>query len=198
MVLGVDVSIPNYACTYTYITPSLIYYYLYIYIYICTPASFVDIKYAVDSPRVRKRYEHDAHTQETRNNSNNNHCNSNSSSSVGGSMGGSDSTDLNDNGTGTGVAMELIGKQDVQLGHLGHAVSQLGTMAGSINEELRQQNDMLTEMDHDLEAAGDRMSNVMMQLSKLMKTKDRCQLYSILMLICILGILGKLLDVQYR
>lgn len=137
----------------------------------------------MDSPRVRKRYEEDAHASTPHSRSN-----------VGAidSLSSREQSDAFNNISGS-MEMELINKQDKQLEHLGTAVSQLGHMAGSINEELKEQNQMLDTMDQDLEAAGDRMNNVMVQLSKLMKTKDKCQLYLILILICILLILGKYL-----
>lgn len=76
----------------------------------------------------------------------------------------------------------LLRQQDDALLELGSAAERLGDMAGSINEELREQNRMLGALDEELDSAGERMGAVMTQLSKTLKTKDRCQLYTIIVL----------------
>ena len=48
---------------------------------------------------------------------------------------------------------------------------------------------MLTDLDEDLDAAAEKMGVVMGSLAKLLKTKDRCHLWSILILALILVIL---------
>jgi len=84
---------------------------------------------------------------------------------------------------------EMIGQQDVQLDSLGQAVDRLGGMGRTINTELKEQNKMLNELDRDLDDAGEKMNFVMAKLSKLLKTKDGCQIWTIVILALVLVIL---------
>jgi len=84
---------------------------------------------------------------------------------------------------------QIIEQQDVMLGDLGSAVDRLGDMGRGINEELKEQNTMLGQMDEDLDEAGEKMNFVMARLAKLLKTKDGCQLWTIIILCLILALL---------
>jgi len=84
------------------------------------------------------------------------------------------------------VTREIISQQDEQLDTLGNAVDRLGNMGRSINDELKTQNRMLDELDRDLDDAGEKMNFVMAKLSTLLKTKDSCQIWTIVILSVIL------------
>lgn len=109
----------------------------------------------------------------------------------GGGSGSSSSSGLEDHGQGHGqghgqvVMKGMIAQQDEQLEHLGSAVERLGDMAGSINDELKEQNRMLGELDEDLDEAGNKMNTVMATLSKSLRTKDSCQIYTVVVLILV-------------
>lgn len=86
---------------------------------------------------------------------------------------------------------QMIGQQDVQLNSLGQAVDRLEGMGRTINTELKEQNRMLDDLDKDLDEAGEKMNFVMAKLSKLLKTKDGCQIWTIVILAVILVVLSK-------
>jgi len=86
-------------------------------------------------------------------------------------------------------AQLMMDQQDRDLEALGQSVDTLGRMGNEINEELREQNIMLNKLDDDLDDAGERMNFVMAKLGKLLKTKDSCQIWSIIILTLILVIL---------
>jgi syntaxin 6 len=85
--------------------------------------------------------------------------------------------------------MEMIQQQDVALDSLGNAVDRLEGMGRTINTELKEQNRLLDELDQDIDDAGEKMNFVMGKLSKLLKTKDGCQIWTIVILAIILIIL---------
>lgn len=74
----------------------------------------------------------------------------------------------------------LMQQQDETLDELDEAVMRVGDMAGNIHEELGQQNKMLNEFEDDLADAEEKLGLVMGKLAKMLKTKDKCQLGSIL------------------
>mmetsp|Transcript_8825 Transcript_8825/g.12503 ORF Transcript_8825/g.12503 Transcript_8825/m.12503 type:complete len:310 (+) Transcript_8825:187-1116(+) len=76
----------------------------------------------------------------------------------------------------------LMQQQDETLDELDEAVTRVGTMAGSIHEELGQQNKMLNELEDDLADAEEKLGLVMGKLGKMLKTKDKCQIGTILAL----------------
>ena len=76
----------------------------------------------------------------------------------------------------------LLQQQDETLEELDEAVVRVGNMATSIHQELGQQNKMLDDMDDDLRDAEEKLGVVMGKLGKLLKTKDKCQLGTILAL----------------
>lgn len=79
----------------------------------------------------------------------------------------------------------LLMQQDEALEDLDMAVVRVGHMAENIHEEIGQQNKMLDEMDADLADAEEQLGVVMGKLAKLLKTKNKCQLGTIL---CLLGV----------
>eukprot|EP00904_Undaria_pinnatifida_P006615 jgi/Undpi1/3083/HiC_scaffold_15.g06457.m1 len=69
------------------------------------------------------------------------------------------------------VRMQLA-RQDQDLEELGTHVERVGETAVIINEELRSQNRLLSNLDDDLDEATERMNFVMGRLGKLLKTKS--------------------------
>ncbi|CAM9099750.1 unnamed protein product [Ectocarpus sp. 6 AP-2014] len=86
------------------------------------------------------------------------------------------------------VRMQLA-RQDEDLEELGTHVERVGETATVINEELRSQNRLLTALDDDMDEATESMNFVMGRLGKLLKTKSKCQIWTILLLSFILIIL---------
>jgi syntaxin 6 len=77
----------------------------------------------------------------------------------------------------------LMQQQDETLEELDEAVVRVGHMASTIHEELGTQNKMLDEIEEDLTDAEEKLGAVMGKLAKLLKTKDKCQLGTILALL---------------
>ena len=88
---------------------------------------------------------------------------------------------------------ESIADQDVQLNQLDLAVTRLHHIGIDIKEEGELQDKMLDNLKTDLDDAGDKMGVVMGSLSKLLKTKDGCQIWTIVILAVILIILVALI-----
>jgi len=84
---------------------------------------------------------------------------------------------------------QIIDQQDIALTDLGASVDRLGDMGRVINTELREQNQMLDELDDDIDEAGNKMNFVMAKLAKLLKTKDGCLIWTIVLLTLLLVIL---------
>lgn len=91
-----------------------------------------------------------------------------------------------DNQAQTSLLME---QQDETLDELGEAVSRVGVMAEGISEEIGQQNKMLDALDEDLTNVEEELGMVMGKLAKFLKTKDRWQLRTILILTLVVIIL---------
>ena len=87
------------------------------------------------------------------------------------------------------LSAEMMRQQDETLEELDGAVDRVGVLAGTINEELAVQNKMIDELGEDLDEAEERMGAVMGKLSKLLKTKDGCQLWTIISLTLVLVVL---------
>jgi hypothetical protein len=86
-----------------------------------------------------------------------------------------------------------IREQDRALDELGNAVDKLHVIGRGVNEELKEQNRMLDDLDRDLDEAGGKMNFVQEALGKLLKTKDGCQIWTIVILFLILCILVALI-----
>ena len=65
----------------------------------------------------------------------------------------------------------------------------LDNLAHTIGSEIKEQGQMLNKLDEDMDDAGNKMNFVQAQLSKLLKTKDGCQIWTIVILAIILIIL---------
>ena len=93
----------------------------------------------------------------------------------------------------TQITKEAIKDQDILVGILDIAVGNLHEKATVIKEEAELQNKMLDNLGNDLDDAGQKMGVVMGSLSKLLKTKDGCQIWTIVILAVILIILVALI-----
>lgn len=91
-----------------------------------------------------------------------------------------------DNQAQTSLLME---QQDETLDELGEAVSRVGEMAEGISEEIEQQNKMLGDLDEDLTNVEEELGMVMGKLGKFLKTKNRWQLRTILLLMLVMVIM---------
>lgn len=83
----------------------------------------------------------------------------------------------------------LMQNQDETLDELDAAVTRVNLMAGTIHEEIGQQNKMLTEMEEDLSNVEEELGMVMGKLAKFLKTKNTWQLGTILCLLFIVVVL---------
>lgn len=79
------------------------------------------------------------------------------------------------------------------LDMIGHHVNNLGAMAQTINVELEEQDRMIGDLDRDVDQAAASMNVAMKQMSKLLKTKDPCTIWVVIILLIILVILFILL-----
>lgn len=86
---------------------------------------------------------------------------------------------------------QIINQQDDSLEQLGAAVDRLHVAGKEINREVKEQNIMLDELGNEIDTAGGRMQQVQDALGKLLRTKDGCQIWTIVILTLILLILGK-------
>ncbi|RHY03701.1 hypothetical protein DYB36_008659, partial [Aphanomyces astaci] len=84
---------------------------------------------------------------------------------------------------------QIVQDQDENLDQLHTTVSRLGHVAVDINAEIKTQNRMLEDMEMDVDDTQERMNFVMTRMSRLLKTKDTCQLGGILMLTGVLIVL---------
>ncbi len=81
--------------------------------------------------------------------------------------------------------------QDASLESLGVAVDRLGQIGKDIHEEVAEQNVLLDSLGNEVDDAGNKMNVVTASLSKLLKTKDGCQIWTIVILTFILILLSK-------
>jgi syntaxin 6 len=83
----------------------------------------------------------------------------------------------------------LLQRQDETLDELGEAVTRVGQMAENIHQEIGHQNRMLSAMEDDLADAEEKLGMVMGKLAKFLKTKDKWQLRTIILLVFVALIL---------
>eukprot|EP00624_Nannochloropsis_granulata_P002160 evm.model.NODE_20763_length_15967_cov_31.706394.2 len=83
----------------------------------------------------------------------------------------------------------MLQEQDQGLEELGTAVDRVGQMADAMNQELNAQNRMLGDLEVEVENTNEQMNFVMGKLSKLLKTKDKYQLWLIIFLTVVLIVL---------
>lgn len=89
------------------------------------------------------------------------------------------------------MTAQKMQEQDQNLDQLGSAVDRLGTIGREINEEVREQGALLDSLGNEIDDAGERMNVVQAALAKLLRTKDGCQIWTIVVLFLILLILSK-------
>eukprot|EP00957_Ditylum_brightwellii_P046637 3539660-Ditylum_brightwellii.AAC.1 len=77
-------------------------------------------------------------------------------------------------------ARMMLQQQDETLDELDDAVERVGAMAGEIHEEIGQQSKMLSELEEDLVTAEEELGMVMGKLAKLLKTKNKWHLLTII------------------
>lgn len=80
-------------------------------------------------------------------------------------------------------------EQDENLEQLDGAVDRVHRMAEEIHGELSTQSRMIDEMEGELDETTDKMNFVMGKLAKLLKTKDTCQLWTIVALTVVLVVM---------
>lgn len=83
----------------------------------------------------------------------------------------------------------IMEEQDENLEQLGASVSHLGHIAVGINQEIKEQNKMLDALSEDVDETQERMHFVLDRMSRLLKTKDKCQLGTILFLTVVLVVM---------
>lgn len=87
--------------------------------------------------------------------------------------------------------VELIETQDKGLVLLGEAVDRVHEHAKAINSEVKEQNVMLDQLGNDVDQASSNLAVVQEALGKLLKTKDGCQIWTVVILTLILVLLSK-------
>lgn len=86
---------------------------------------------------------------------------------------------------------QVIRQQDDSLVELGNAVDRLHAVGKEINTEVKEQNILLDELGNEIDTASTRMEAVQEILGKLLRTKDGCQIWTIVILCLILVLLGQ-------
>lgn len=86
---------------------------------------------------------------------------------------------------------QKIAEQDENLMELGGAVDRLQDIATGVNEEVKLQSGLLDDLEKDLDGASSKMDYITHKLGKLLKTKDGCQIWTIVILFVILVVLGR-------
>lgn len=74
-------------------------------------------------------------------------------------------------------------QQDETLGALSGSLSRVGEMALTIKDELKEQDKMLDDIHEQTDIAQSKMDSAISRVEKLLKTKDRCQICTILILV---------------
>lgn len=83
-------------------------------------------------------------------------------------------------------ARATMREQDENIDQLDGAVDRVHRMASEIHGELSTQSRMLDEMESELDETTEKMNFVMGKLAKLLKTKDTCQIWTIVALTIVL------------
>lgn len=91
----------------------------------------------------------------------------------------------------------MIEQQDASLESLGVAVDRLGAIGKDIHDEVKEQNSLLDSLGNEVDDAGNKMNVVTASLSKLLQTKDGCQIWTIVILTFILILLSKSICLIY-
>lgn len=139
-----------------------------------------EVKNYIESPAVRRKMEDDEMQSKRA-------AESASSAPVGNSMEASNREFIDRHQQQT---KQQIAQQDESLQMLSQSADRLHHVATEVNLELRTQNRMLDELETDLDVQQGKMAFVQDKLSKLLKTKDGCQIWTVVILTVILIILG--------
>ena len=84
---------------------------------------------------------------------------------------------------------QVLQDQDENIDQLGGAVDRIHNMASEIHGELRTQTRLIEDLEADMDETTEKMNFVMGKLAKLLKTKDSCQLWTIIILTVVLVLL---------
>ena len=76
--------------------------------------------------------------------------------------------------------------QDEHLEAIDNSLSRLGEMAKNIDDELTEHQAMLEDVEEDMDDAHNKMNANLAVIGKMLKTKDRCQIITIVILILVL------------
>lgn len=93
--------------------------------------------------------------------------------------------------TGQAQQQSLIKReQDVALGTLSTSLARVGQMATAINDELKSQDKIMDDIGQDMDKAQTKMDAAIQGVEKLLKTKNRSQMFTICILLVVFVILG--------
>ena len=85
----------------------------------------------------------------------------------------------------------MIEQQDSSLETLGVAVDRLGQIGKDIHQEVKEQEILLDALGNEVDDAANKMDVITGSLAKLLKTKDGCQIWTIVVLTLVLILLSK-------
>lgn len=85
--------------------------------------------------------------------------------------------------------MKMIKQQDKSLAVLDQGLDRLQNTANEIKRETKEQTIMLDQLGNEIDDASSRLKSVQDALGKLLKTKDGCQIWTIVALAVVLFIL---------
>ena len=89
------------------------------------------------------------------------------------------------------VQLTKVQQQNDNLARLEMGVTSLGAMASEINQELKEQDKLIDSLGNEVDDASNRLNTVLANIQKLLKSKDSCQIWAIVILTFILVILSK-------
>lgn len=87
------------------------------------------------------------------------------------------------------VQLTKVQQQNDNLARLEMGVTSLGAMASEINQELKEQDKLIDGLGNEVDDASNRLNTVLANIQKLLKSKDSCQIWAIVILTFILVIL---------
>lgn len=92
-----------------------------------------------------------------------------------------------------GATRQILQEQDDNLEQLDSAVDRVHHMATEIHGELKTQSRLIDNLESEIDETSEKMNFVMGKLAKLLKTKDTCQLLTIIVLTVVLIVLAMIL-----
>lgn len=96
------------------------------------------------------------------------------------------------------LTKKMLEQQDSSLGDLSNAVDRLAVIGKEIQEESKTQTILLDNLEVEVDNSSNKMSAVQESLAKLLKTKDGCQIWTIVILTLILILLSKYLKHNFK